>query len=265
MNASSATSLRRTLYPWIDELRTHIRARLFASSHTRPATRFVIFAQPRTGSTLLASLLRVHPRVHCDGEIFGKRRLFPGPFVTARSILTGKDVYGFKAMIFQLWNQKIHDVRTFMNHLHEDGWTILHMRRRDVLRQAISVTVARHRNAWSHRSGDGPLTMEKIPIAPQGLIGLMEQRERFLAEEREALEGLPHMALVYEDDLLRPEARGKTMDRVFGYLDLPPVPVRTDLVRIASGPLSDMIENYEEFVQAIGRTRYAELLHEANT
>jgi len=147
MNASSATSLCRAVYRWTDELRAHIRVRLSPPKHGRPTTRFVIFAQPRTGSTLLASLLKAHPRIRCDGEILGKRRLLPGPFVTARSILAEEDVYGFKVMIFQLWNQRIYDVGAFMRHLYGDGWKILHMRRRNVLRQAISVAVARHRNA----------------------------------------------------------------------------------------------------------------------
>lgn len=249
---------------WMDalaeELRTHVRVRLSASKHALAATRFVIFAQARTGSTLLVSLLNAHYGFYCDGEILARRRLLPGSFIAARCKLCREDAYGFKVKLAQLRGQNIRGARQFMRDLHEDGWRTIYLQRRNILRQTISGLVARHRNAWSHRSVDDPLALGKIHIDCGDLIRGMRRHHDLTTREQEVLEGLSPMTLVYEDHLLRSEVQQHTADRVFDYLSMPSVPVQTNLLRITSDRLSDFVENYEELVQAVSRTEYAEFL-----
>ena len=84
----------------------------------------------------------------------------------------------------------------------------------------------------------------------------------YLSMEKQILDDLkiPYITIVYEEDLLPGDKQQKTMDRIFDYLDLPSVSVRTNLVRTTSDNMSDFIENYEEVVNIISQTKYAEFL-----
>ncbi len=73
-------------------------------------TRFVIYGQWRTGSTLLASLLDSHPQVRCYGELFhlqqwqgrlhsriqGLAFRHPLAYLMTRMFLARRPVVGFK-------------------------------------------------------------------------------------------------------------------------------------------------------------------------
>lgn len=84
----------------------------------------------------------------------------------------------------------------------------------------------------------------------------------YLSMEKQILDDLkiPYITIVYEEDLLPGDKQQKTMDIIFDYLDLPSVSVRTNLVRTTSDNMSDFIENYEEVVNIISQTKYAEFL-----
>src|SRR5581483_5136873 len=75
-----------------------------------------------------------------------------------------------------------------------------------------------------------------------------------------ALAGVPVLELVYEDDLLEPEAQQRTADRVCSYLGLAPAPVKTDLVKLAPRSVADQLENFDEVAALISQTRFAGLL-----
>ena len=60
------------------------RTRLVAQRLVR---RFVIFAQGRTGSTLLTSSLDSHPEIRCADEILGRPRGDPKAYVENRARL----------------------------------------------------------------------------------------------------------------------------------------------------------------------------------
>ena len=65
-------------------IRAGLRNELKTARHAlrpRPPVRFVIFAQGRTGSTLLTSTLDTHPQIACRDEILGLPRAMPRRFV----------------------------------------------------------------------------------------------------------------------------------------------------------------------------------------
>ena len=84
--------------------------------------------------------------------------------------------------------------------------------------------------------------------------------ERILREERSILEPLPHLALVYERDLLDAERHQATLDRTFDFLGLPSHPVTAPLKRTGAGPLSQRIANYDELVEHFRGTPFAHYL-----
>ena len=81
--------------------------RSFGAKHH--GTKFAIFGQGRTGSTLLVDLLNRHPKIACEEEIFNRRRHpFNGKIWKPYWFLKGVEanyrdkVFGFKVKIYQL-------------------------------------------------------------------------------------------------------------------------------------------------------------------
>lgn len=252
------SSFLQVVYRRAREIGAYIN--LFTHKSNMPVTKFVIFAQGRTGSTLLVDLINSHPGIHCDDEILKRKVLFPGLFIRARSALSEKDVYGFKVKIYQLWDQKVRDSKQFISDLYEHGWKIIYLTRRNIFRQTISGFVVEQSKVWHHNSIYGPLKLKEIYIDCDELLKRMKEREMFLAHEKEVLEGVPHITINYENDLLRAQYRQDTLDKIFNYLDVPFVQVKTKLVRITSDNLSAFVQNYEEVERVIGNTEYAQFL-----
>ncbi len=97
----------------------------------------------RSGSNLLASLLRCHPDIDCEGEILSRRIIgytpWPHVWVQGRRALHHRPWYGFKLKIYHLTtDQGVRDPSGFLTTLVGEGWKIIHLRRRNLLRQSLS-------------------------------------------------------------------------------------------------------------------------------
>ena len=222
---------------------------------------FVIFAQGRTGSTLLADLMNSHEGVHCDNEILGWPVRFPDAWVNACRRRHRGSHYGFKVKPYELTVDQRLDPGAWLSRMDERGWKLIHLRRRNVLRHALSNVVAEHIGGYTFRNAD-PGESAGVTVDPDMLLGAMEVRSEQGEVERVALEGLPHVSLSYEDDLLRPERHQATLDRISDALGLPRAPARTELRRVTIDDLRTTIANYEEVAAAVGSTRWAPLLDE---
>ena len=235
--------------------------RLLVPGLPRPSRRFVIFAQGRSGSTLLADLLNSHPQLYCADEILTWKRRNPSRYANACSVGHRADTYGFKVKIYQLTEaQQLDQPGLLLQQLHEQGWLLLHLHRRNVLRQALSSMVAAQRHVYHQPLGSGLLP--PVPVDPGELLRQTADRERYCQQEALALEGLPFEPFVYEDDLLRPESHQAAASRAFAYLGITDVPVRTQLRKIADRPLKDAVANHQEVFAAVAASPYAHLLQQ---
>jgi hypothetical protein len=225
----------------------------------RPSERrqCVLFAQGRTGSTLFGELLDSHPQVKFAHEILrakvpstrlwvaGERRRFPDR------------VYGFHVKIYQLTEQGVSDPGRWLRRLSDDGWTVLALRRRNLLRHVLSnmtinVTGVTHDRLGRQRT--------KQRVDPAELVEWIGKRDGVGRQEQEILADLPHEQFVYEDDLQDSSCWAATMTRAFTFLGLEPVPVQTTLHRRNPGRLADLIDNYDEVAEAVTHAGYAEFL-----
>jgi len=227
----------------------------------RPDIRFCIFAQGRTGSSLLRSLINGHPDLQCRGEVLGPDAvLFPVRYVERLARHTPRPAFGFKVKVYQLTHhQGISDPNGFMKALVRRGYRIIHLHRRNVLRQAISNSYALAAGRYHLQAGQsgGP---EAIRVDPGKLRGVMERRQEHTVLETSALRGLESdtLGLVYEDHLLDPTAHQSTVDTVFEFLGLPPsVEVEARFERIVTGSLRDRISNFAELEQELAGTPFA--------
>lgn len=225
----------------------------------RPAEsrKCVLFAQGRTGSTLFGELLDSHPQVTFAHEILrakvpstrlwvaGERRRFPDR------------VYGFHVKIYQLTEQGVDDPGRWMRRLSERGWTVLALRRRNLLRHVLSNMTINATGVTHDRLGR---ERAKLVVDAPGLVEWIGKRADVGRQEQEILAEIPHEQFVYEDDLQDSSRWTETSERAFRFLGLDPVPVETTLHRRNPGPLSELIDNYDEVAAAVTAAGYANFL-----
>lgn len=229
-----------------------IYLRFFVFWSHQPRTKFIIFAQGRSGSTLLIDLLNSHPAIHCDDEILNVKVYhkfrFIKLYIKARSMITKlnkKSVYGFHVKIYQLTDDHaIFDPGRFLKKLYADGWIILYLKRNNVIRQAVSTEVAFKRGVFHLTKEEGKNKLGKVGVDCETILRLTKKRKDLLSEEQKALEGIPHMTIEYERDLLRQVSHQRTADMIFQYLGLSSITVDTSLFRTSTDNLADLIENY---------------------
>lgn len=212
--------------------------------------RVVIFGQGRTGSTLLEDLIFNTGHFQKHGELFHKSRgqiLFPLPFI--RGLAKRKPYQNFvcHVKIYQLDRDRprTEDPAHFLKTLHDSGWKIIYLSRRNSVKHVLSNYVHNARGA-SHKFNDNKEKIE-LQIDPEGFIKWVRQRERLTMEEKKALEGLEYIEVVYEDDLEKQWMHQVTVDRILDELSLERRKVKTRHKKVNSHSLDTLITNYRQF------------------
>ena len=231
-------------------------ARAYIALLLRPrltTRRLLIFAQGRTGSTLLESLLESTGHFDGKSEVLGalneKVRL-PISYIRGVARIFPQRNIVAHVKIYQLGRDRIEhgaepiDPGVFLRTLHEKGWDIVALRRRDKFDHYISGCLARARGDY-HKVDDKAEDIV-IEIDREDLLQGMARRAKMDEREAAALAGVPHFEIVYEDDLMTPEAQQDTISRLLDHLGLEPRPAKTPLRKINSKPRSQVIANYED-------------------
>jgi len=227
----------------------------------RRLRRFVIVSGPRTGSELLRELLDSLPEVQCEGELLREEVRRPLAFLNGRAALGG--------LGHQAWGCKILD-----SHLNErltasqprgdqllaalvaDGWTIIHLRRRDLLAQALSFQRAME-GQWHFRQDPGFTPFEADPVKLIALLYSLDGNARWLEDQ---LARVPHTVISYEDDLRPPDRREEALARLGSLLGVSHHGAATDLRAGAPPRLEERVTNLPELVRVLEQTRFASLL-----
>jgi LPS sulfotransferase NodH len=235
---------------------------------TTEQMRFVVFGQGRTGSHLLIELLRSHPDIACDDEVLNgyywgrlARRLilplwrcYPLPLFRHRAQKSQRAAYGFK-----LFDDHMRWPGLMLRHVCRDGWRIIHIQRRDLLAQAVSTAIARQTRRWHRRSGEAsaPITLQ---IGAGDFLKIVAARETRAARINQFLADLPHLDIIYEDDLADRACWAQTSARLLSYLGLPIRELDTQMVKTWDRPYRELISNYDELAAALRRSRYRDLI-----
>ncbi|MEO1401282.1 MAG: Nodulation protein H [Cyanobacteria bacterium J06635_1] len=224
-----------------------------------PANCFVIFGRGRSGSTLLVDLLNCHPQIFCAGEILRQPVLMPIWRVRRHALPHAHQVYGFKLLTYQLREvQPLPSDTYFLQALQQQGYRIIYLKRNNFLRQAISLIRA---ETWRfHQRGSDSGYAQPVTINIDQLIRYIQGFEAKCDYETRALSTLPHLSLTYETDLALEAQQRQTENRLFEYLELPPVAVKTRLKKLVAPSLADAIANYSAVQQALLPTKYSRFL-----
>jgi hypothetical protein len=241
----------RIVRPFRYELAAYCR-HLFGPRST--AVRALIFAQGRSGTTLLENLLCSSGHFTRNGEVLRGERLhilFPNAFLEGLARKRPHDNFichvkpGHIDQDRQDVSARPIDLRRFLETLSSRGWRIIHLYREDKLRQYLSAEMGKARGSF-HKFDDQPEEYRIIANRDQfaaGLAALIECDRR----ERAALASIPHVEVQYETDLESSGAHQVTVDRVLDYLGLERRPVATRLRKINYRPIAEIVENYDAF------------------
>jgi LPS sulfotransferase NodH len=224
--------------------------------------RFVIVARARTGSNLLVSLLRSHPRVDARGELLLR---LDGATVPQRL----EEIYGrkprhiravgFKCFYYHPLDDPGAPVWTHLAAI--DQLHVLHLRRRNTLRTLTSRRLADLTGEWiEHRpqSSERPAAKPKVRFSADELRAELEQDEAWARACQERFSDHPMLDVVYEDLVSTPATR----ESILTFLGVSPRSLRTTLQRQNPEPLAELIEGFDDLRREFDHTRWASLFDE---
>jgi len=221
-----------------------------------PVKKFFIFSFGRSGSNLLVSFLNSHPQIQCDNELLWKRVLSPKRYLKCHERLSKKDIYGFKFLSSHFEVQNIRDPQIFVEDLHASGYQIISLKRRNLIRQAISHLYAFYRGKFHHSEEQGEQTFVTMSLDPAKLEQELQWIDSLHQLEDSILANLPYLRLYYEDDLNDAINQQAAVDRITAFLGIPSARIGTNLKRTTPEDLSTIIENYDEVMTFVRGTKY---------
>ena len=225
-----------------------------------PRTKFVIFTVGRTGSNLLVSLLNNNRIIHCHSELLIKRVVFPKLYLKCQERLARKEVYGFKVLLYNFGVQDIQDPLDILGDLYRDGYKIISLKRRNILRQVVSHMYAVHRSKFHLNKGQAEPNLNRMRIDSKYLHSELEFFLDYRLHEEQILTNFSYLQLYYEDDLLDERCHQQAVDKVADYLGIPTAIGTTKLAKTTPQDLYNIIENYDEFKMLVENTGYSQYL-----
>ena len=235
----------------VREFRSYLDAML--RSARVDARHILIFAQGRSGTTLLANLLASTGHYDDLGEplhLWTREVWAPERYLRGLGRRHKKNIIvHVKGSQLGRGRSKPVEAATFLRNMVAEGWLIVHVRRRNVAEQVLSECVALRRGGY-HKFDAAPESI-RWRIDPVEFLERYERRLGFMEQDDAALEGLSHLTIGYEDDLLNAKCHQVTCDRVLAAVELPSCPVRTNLHKIGGSDPREQLENYNEIVSAL--------------
>lgn len=231
-----------------------------------------MFHTARCGSTVLGNMLGKHSSVHWASELlthFGtmypdlepERRAFR-KVIGESQLITNKSVFGFEINYLpgqQLMGCAISmQLGDYLPLLSTMGFTkFIVLRRRNYLRRAVSIEVARVRDLWHTSSPvERPtkIALRNIEEMPEWFGTMDRQRDLLigLLPEQETL------LLNYEDHIRDGPLEAYIL--VTKFLNIEPEPISPDMHRTNAFPLRDVVSNYSEVESALTGTPYEWML-----
>ena len=236
----------------------------------------------RSGSRLLGDLLKQHPQIVWEGELFSPGRLQgiaarwplltrdPTKILRLRMVIAGSRCYGFETQPTQVEHLDI-TLPEYVQRLESLGFRhFIILERKNHLRRIVSMLVARRTARWHVKPGESaPLERIELDVDQLLLSRGRDTQARSLVEhlqrEQESVDSLKsilrerrHLCLPYEDDLApHPE---DTCQRVCDFVGLPHHPVTVRFAKTNPHNLQNVLTNYSEVAEALRGTPFAWML-----
>jgi len=233
-------------------------------------TRFVIVNTGRSGSTLLVDLLRSHPAIDCRDELLNERRwqgwrrpagwllrAYPAPYLERQARRSPRPVYGFKLKT----GGQVHDLGRTLHSLHQRGWRLLYLHRRDALQQTFSWCVAQASGHWQATTGQPSASSGAVTLDVSNFLHDLRTCVQDRQTLAELMRALPHLPLVYEDDLQDSARWPATGARVCAWLGIAAAPLTSRVVKTWERPYRDLVTNYDAIIAAVAASPFYDLVN----
>ncbi len=139
--------------------------------------------------------------------------------------------------------------------------SVISLHRENTFRRALSVVSLEQTGRVTSRDGGGSRPL--ITIDPSDLVSLMNRMDRELDHQLQvvaALEPERVLSMRYEDLFATDEATADIARETFAFLGVDPVPIRHVQRKVLSTDLADTIENLDEVLDVVSRSRFAVFL-----
>ena len=153
-----------------------------------------------------------------------------------------------------------------LDYLRARSMPILHMVRRNMLHQALSIEIASRRNSY-HNYGSGGGSSARVTLSVDALLGCLQWIEDEVAEFRKLAAGMNVLDVHYEDLVAacaKADASGwldpynELLDALRKTLGVENAFFRpTSLKKVIDRPYSEIVANHGEIVAAVAKSKWA--------
>lgn len=215
--------------------------------------KYIIIAEPRTGSTILVRALARHPEVDSHPEILlhqvgdkYEERTEEGKIAIIKKFMEKEGVAGFKAMLVQMpfWGYDF---------IAEHQIKVIYLVLDDLVRQTISTEIANITDIWFDK-----VHQEKYELDPERIVellkGLKRMREWFEAEHLPRYNNvlkLKYTDLVGEEGAEIRQLPEATATKINNFLGVSDIPLTVSMPKQGKKDLSEIVSNWEEVEKAI--------------
>lgn len=217
--------------------------------------RLIIFAQGRTGSTLLEDLIGSTNCFSVNGELlsalnspFRRKPFSPMRYLIGLSRKTHEN-FIFHVKITHLIDDLKVDPNDFLKTLWLNGWKIIYLKRINKINIVLSNYIAENRGQY-HKFNNQHENIQ-LSVDCDAFCKKIRNRINYDRLDEDALRDIDHCNLIYEEDLEDEKNHQKTIDKVFDYLSLEHKRVLTKHKKINTYQLQELLVNYDEFLECI--------------
>ena len=222
-------------------------------------TKFVIFGRGRSGSTVLVSLLNSLPDIYCDGEIYHNKVFFPKIHMKRKCYQSQSKIYGFKFLTYQLLRYPDKFQIPFLEYLLRNNYRVIYLKRKNLLMHAISNI--RAREFGFHNKTNNDREKKKIYIEIHELFKWLQGSEKQAIKEELLLKKIPHLKIIYEENLENTKNHQQTMDIICEFLNINKGKVKTEYKKVSPSKIENSIENFEEISKKLKNTTFEKYLY----
>lgn len=226
---------------------------------SQPSHRFVLFGTAFSGGHFLVDVL--HRAVDARygplsatwtvESLLEQRHFFPLQHIRRHGAACSDYLFGFRLSALDLMvTHGMGEPHRFMALLQDQGYQVIHLQRRDLMRHAIAILKSKNPT--------------NLHIDPQRLISTLKQLDEQRIAEATIMAQVPHLTITYETDLLNPNVYNLTAQRLCHFLSLKQRQPVNFAMKLVHQSVSDLVSNYDEVCAALEHSDYAYVLSEAS-
>lgn len=235
---------------WVIIKRKQLGRRIFKISK-HDYTKFAIVCQPRTGSNWLHTLLNSHPHIFSHGEIL-RRTLENSKSLndlSVHSLVFGNYQEQIKAVGLKLFYEYSNNsgyAKSYQEILDDENILIIHLTRKNVLAQYISLIKAERTQIWSESSKLKGTTAIELDVDGYNIFN--KDNSELKNKVREKFKHHQVLELSYEDLTMN---LNKTLLKIQLFLHVRQKNLFSLLQKQSETSLKDQIINWKDFERLI--------------